>query len=100
MRVVHYTNIVYSFDYAKATIKIDEVIQWNGDREFFVVASTPSNDRITLLYTENRDEAIAMIRLLDLYNSEYLENTVVQMPSKKLLNEFMENEAAFMEKYF
>lgn len=100
MRLVHYTNPVYSFDYAEAILKLDEVIQWNGDREFFVVASTPSNDRITLFFTENRDEAIAMIRLLDLYNSEYLENIVVQIPSKKLLNEFMDNEGAFMEKYF
>lgn len=36
MRLAHYTNPVYSFDYAEATLKLDEVIQWNGDREFFV----------------------------------------------------------------
>ena len=29
MRLVHYTNPVYSFDYAEATLR-------NGDREFFV----------------------------------------------------------------
>lgn len=100
MRLAHYDTEVYSFDYSCATIYIDTIRCSNEDRRFSVNAILSSGKTYTLFDTSNRDEAIALIRLLDAYNEEYRSNAVIQIPSEKLLSEFMEDEENFMDKYF
>lgn len=91
MRVVHYDNPIYSFEYSNATMKIKEIDQWNGDREFFVEAVLPSNERITLVTTTNRDEAIATIKLLDIANENIMQRVAVEFEGLSDVREFMKD---------